>query len=157
MSLTGADVAEILRLLESSSFDELELEMNGVKLSLRRGTATPRLTPAAADTPSPAGSADAAAPGNTAPVTPARNPDSGEGELVTAPLLGTFYRAPRPGAPPFVEVGSEVEEDTVVAIIEVMKLMNTVRAGRRGRVTAVLAADGALVEYGQPLLRIAGG
>jgi acetyl-CoA carboxylase biotin carboxyl carrier protein len=76
------------------------------------------------------------------------------GDEVAAPLLGTFYRAPRPGAPPFVEVGSLVQEDTVIAIIEVMKLMNTVRAGMRGRVSAILVADGTLVEYGQALLRI---
>ncbi|MGH8258109.1 MAG: acetyl-CoA carboxylase biotin carboxyl carrier protein, partial [Steroidobacteraceae bacterium] len=73
---------------------------------------------------------------------------------VTAPLLGTFYRAPKPGAPPFVEVGAQVEEETIIGIIEVMKLMNTVRAGARGRVTEILAHDGALVEYGEPLLRV---
>ena len=71
-----------------------------------------------------------------------------------APLLGTFYRAPKPGAPPFVEVGAAVEADTIVGIIEVMKLMNTVRAGVRGTVAEVLAADGALVEFGEILLRV---
>jgi acetyl-CoA carboxylase biotin carboxyl carrier protein len=74
---------------------------------------------------------------------------------VPAPLLGTFYRAPKPGAPPFVEVGSPVEEDTIIGIIEVMKLMNTVRAGMRGTVTEILGRDGVLVEYGETLLRIA--
>jgi biotin carboxyl carrier protein len=69
-------------------------------------------------------------------------------------LLGTFYRAPKPGAPPFIDVGSPVEENTVVAIIEVMKLMNTVRAGVRGTVTEVLLTDGALAEFGQPLFRV---
>jgi acetyl-CoA carboxylase biotin carboxyl carrier protein len=147
VSLTGAEVAEILRLLESSSFDELELEMNGVKLSLRRGSAAaaPRAVAPAATRSAPA---QAAAPQPAAA-------DTGEGDAVTAPLLGTFYRAPKPGAPPFVEVGGTVDEDTVIGIIEVMKLMNTVRAGRRGRVTVILAADGSLVEFGQPLLRIA--
>lgn len=147
MSLTGAEVAEILRLLESSSFDELELEMNGVKLSLRRGSAA--AAPRAA-----APAAARSAPAQAATPQPAAA-DTGEGDAVTAPLLGTFYRAPKPGAPPFVEVGGTVDEDTVIGIIEVMKLMNTVRAGRRGRVTAILAADGSLVEFGQPLLRIA--
>jgi biotin carboxyl carrier protein len=69
-------------------------------------------------------------------------------------LLGTFFRAPRPGAPPFVEIGSEVEPDTVIGILEVMKLMNTVRAGAHGRVAQILARDGALVEYGEALLRV---
>jgi acetyl-CoA carboxylase biotin carboxyl carrier protein len=73
---------------------------------------------------------------------------------VTSPLLGTFYRAPKPGAPPFVEVGVQVEEETVVAIIEVMKLMNTVRAGVRGTVAEILLGDGALAEYGETLLRV---
>jgi len=149
VSLTGAEVAEILRLLESSSFDELELEMNGVKLSLRRGTAA--TAPRAAAAPTAAARSTAAQPAAPPPAAT----DTGEGEAVTAPLLGTFYRAPKPGAAPFVEAGSMVEEDTVIGIIEVMKLMNTVRAGRRGRITVILAGDGTLVEFGQPLLRIA--
>jgi len=71
-----------------------------------------------------------------------------------SPLLGTFYRSPKPGAPPFVQVGSQVEADSIIGIIEVMKLMNTVRAGVRGTVAEFLAADGALVEYGEVLLRV---
>jgi acetyl-CoA carboxylase biotin carboxyl carrier protein len=73
---------------------------------------------------------------------------------VPAPLLGTFYRSPKPGAAPFVEVGAMVEDDTVIAIIEVMKLMNSVRAGVRGTVIEIVPADGSLVEYGATLLRI---
>lgn len=155
MSLTGADVAEILRLLENSSFDELELELDGTKLVLRRNGA-----PARAPAASAAGAATTASsataevrPSGAATATAAVACDA-PGEDLPSPLLGTFYRAPRPGAPPFVEVGSEVQEDTVVAIIEVMKLMNSVRAGVRGKVTAIHVADGTLVEYGQPLLRI---
>jgi len=68
--------------------------------------------------------------------------------------VGTFYRAPAPGAPPFVEVGAKVEPDDVVCIIEVMKLMNSIRAGRRGRVVEILAENAELVEYGQPLIVI---
>jgi len=73
---------------------------------------------------------------------------------VRAPLLGTFYRAPKPGAPPFVDVGASVEPDTIVGIIEVMKLMNTVRAGTSGVVREIRARDGTLVEYGETLLSI---
>ncbi len=69
-------------------------------------------------------------------------------------MLGIFYRAPKPGEPPFVEVGSKVGEDTVIGIIEVMKLMNTVHAGVKGTVVEILAANGALVEYGEVLLRV---
>jgi acetyl-CoA carboxylase biotin carboxyl carrier protein len=146
VSLTAADVAEIMRLVEQSNFDELTLEVDGIKLSLKRGGAV---------TSAPAGLASAAPPTSAAVVataTPAvLDPDA---HSVCSPLLGTFYRAPKPGAPPFVAVGSLVEPDTVIGIIEVMKLMNTVRAGVRGSVTEILASDGALVEYEQTLMRI---
>ena len=159
MSLTAADVAEIMRLVEQSGFDELTLEMDGIKLSLRRGApaaqpprrrvARRRRTPAAAaGSPTPASRRSSP---QRPTVAAAADPNVHE---VASPLLGTFYRAPKPGAPPFVEVGAQVEEETVVAIIEVMKLMNTVRAGVRGTVTEILVADGALAEYGETLLRV---
>jgi acetyl-CoA carboxylase biotin carboxyl carrier protein len=75
-------------------------------------------------------------------------------QYLPAPLLGTFYRAPKPGAASFVEVGAQVSDDTIIGIIEVMKLMNTVRAGVRGTVTEIIAADGALVEFGETLMRV---
>ncbi len=145
MSLTSAEVAEIMRLVEQSGFDELTLELEGTKICLRRG--------AAAEVSANAERAVAAAPDGTVTRVPpaAAEPNV---HLVAAPLLGTFYRAPKPGAPPFVEVGAEVAEDTVVGIIEVMKLMNTVRAGVRGTVIEIMVADGALAEYGEPLLRV---
>lgn len=150
MSLTAADVAEIMRLVEESTFDELILEVDGMKLSLKRGAGVESVLQSASP-----GAAEPAAP---APVTtaPTFSPAvlDPNVEDVPSPLLGTFYRAPKPGAPPFVEVGSTVEEDTVVAIIEVMKLMNTVRAGVRGTVVEILGRDGVLVEYGEPLLRV---
>jgi acetyl-CoA carboxylase biotin carboxyl carrier protein len=147
VSLTAADVAEIMRLVEESAFDELTLEMDGIKLSLRRAGA------AVAGDPAPAATAAAPPVINEAPPPQAVVADPNIQE-VPAPLLGTFYRSPKPGAPPFVEVGATVEEDTVVAIIEVMKLMNSVRAGVRGTVTEIVPADGALVEYGATLLRV---
>ena len=166
MSLTAADVAEIMRLLEQSSFDELTLEMEGIKLSLRRGAAAERqdsarhTDSAAAAAPPAPNAVEASAPPNAraaaagAAVGKAATSADPNLQDVVAPLLGTFYRSPKPGAPPFVEVGATVEEDTVVAIIEVMKLMNTVRAGVRGKVSEILPADGALVEFGETLLRV---
>lgn len=182
MSLSAADVAEIMRLVEQSQFDELTLEMDGVKLSLRRGAAaaigaggvapgsgaSPPSTPPAAPGnqgnsgrgasaaragASPGGAADTGAMHAT-PASKSAPPADPNAHEVQSPLLGTFYRSPKPGAAPFVDVGSQVEEDTVVAIVEVMKLLNTVRAGVRGTVTEVLASDGALVEYEQPLFRV---
>lgn len=149
MTLTAKDVAEIMRLLEQSSFDNLSLEIDGVKLNLQRGSSVPvrqSVAPAssAASQPKPVQSA--------APkVRPPSEPGLAE---VSSPLLGIFYRAPKPGEPPFVEVGSKVEEDTVIGIIEVMKLMNSVRAGTKGEVVEILAENAALVEYEEILLRL---
>ncbi len=145
MPLSAADVAEITRLLEESQFDELHLEHAGFKLTLKRGAALRREEATA--------SAPAASP---APASAASASDASVLE-VTAPFVGIFYRAPRPGAPPYIEVGSQVEADTTVGIIEVMKLMNAVRAEVSGTVFEVLVEDGAVVEYGQVLLRIAPG
>jgi acetyl-CoA carboxylase biotin carboxyl carrier protein len=144
MSLTARDIAQITRLLEESTFDELELEIDGLKIHLRRSGAAPLRT-AASQSPAPA----AAAAGGV----PQAPPDPGLA-AVRAPLLGTFYRAPKPGAPPFVEAGARVEANTIVGIIEVMKLMNTVRAGVRGVVREIRARDGVLVEYGETLMTV---
>jgi acetyl-CoA carboxylase biotin carboxyl carrier protein len=163
--LTAQDVAEITRLLEESEFDELHIEHEGLKLTLRRGAAhyAPALLAAAgpAAAPAPVGPV-AAAPRPSAvrrtSTTPRESPRAttdGSQLSITAPMVGIFYRAPKPGAPPFVDVGSQVEADTIVGIIEVMKLMNTVRAEARGTVVEIDVQDGAAVEYGQVLLRIA--
>lgn len=81
--------------------------------------------------------------------------EAGEGEVVIkAPMVGTFYRSPKPGAPPFVEVGKEVEEHTVLCIIEVMKLMSSIEAKMKGTVTKILVEDAQPVEHGQPLMII---
>jgi acetyl-CoA carboxylase biotin carboxyl carrier protein len=151
VTLTSKDVAEITRLLEESTFTELHLEIDGLKISLRRGPA---------GGPGPSTAAMPPVIGTAAPearsAVPAAAPKSADPQRheVAAPLLGTFYRAPKPGAAPFVEVGSQVNEDTIVGIIEVMKLMNAVRAGARGTVAEIVGRDGTLVEYGETLLRI---
>ncbi|MGH9716182.1 MAG: acetyl-CoA carboxylase biotin carboxyl carrier protein [Candidatus Acidiferrales bacterium] len=153
MSLSAKDVAEIMRLLESSSFDSLSLEMNGVKLNLQRGSAAPVRQPVAPEQapPPPAESQQRAVNSAVRKRRPASGPGLAE---VASPLLGTFYRAPKPGEPPFVEVGAKVEEDTVIGIIEVMKLMNSVRAGTNGVVAEILTESGELVEYGEILMRV---
>ena len=150
MTLTAKDVAEIMRLLESSSFDSLSLEIDGVKLNLQRGSTSPVQQSVAAQQPS-AQSQPQAVHSALRKAKPASEPGLAE---VASPLLGIFYRAPKPGEPPFVDVGAKVADDTVVGIIEVMKLMNTVRAGVRGEVVEILAENGALVEYDEILLRV---
>jgi acetyl-CoA carboxylase biotin carboxyl carrier protein len=146
LSLNAKDVAEILQALESSSFDTLDLELNGVKLHLRRGAVgvahvAQRVAPVPA----------VAAPAPVVAAAPTAQAPSGT-SAVPAPLLGIFYRAPKPGEPSFVEVGARVEVETIIGIIEVMKLMNSVRAGVRGTVVAIPARNGELVEYGEALL-----
>jgi acetyl-CoA carboxylase biotin carboxyl carrier protein len=154
MTLTARDIAEITRLLEDSSFDELELEIDGLKIHLRRNGDIPGLL-AKGDRPqSPvfkAAEDSPRLPADSGKPPPISDPDL---TAVRAPLLGTFYRAPKPGAPPFVEVGAYVEPDTVIGIIEVMKLMNAVRAGARGVVREIRAREGTLVEYGETLLLV---
>ena len=149
MTLTAKDVAEIMRLLEESSFDSLSLEINGIKLNFQRGSQA-RMPPASGNVSSPA-----TAPPVTHPATSKAKPPCEPGLLdVPSPLLGVFYRAPKPGEPPFVEIGTKVSADAVVGIVEVMKLMNSVRAGVAGEVVEILAENGALVEYGEVLLRV---
>jgi len=151
VTLTAADVAEIMRLVEQSTFDELSLEIDGVKLTLRRAGATTQSgqldAAAAATVTSPDLGTTKPAPAVAAGPVDANLAD------ITSPMLGTFYRAPKPGSAPFVEIGSVVDEDTVIAIIEVMKLMNTVRAGLKGVITEILPADETLVEFGEVLMR----
>lgn len=145
MTLTAKDVAEIMRILEESSFDELSLEMDGIKLKLQRGSALPQVTDLQ---PTPASPPDS-------PLQPQVKPPSEPGLLeITAPLLGIFYIAPRPGEPQFVKVGSKVVEETMVGIVEVMKLMHTVRAGVKGEVVEILVKNGGAVEYGEVLMRV---
>ena len=159
MTLTAADVAEIMRLVEQSKFDELSLQMDGVRLTLRRAGASGEFvrSETAAPDSSDAASAAAARPGlgdaQAAAPAPAARPFDASLADIASPMLGTFYRAPKPGSAPFVEIGSAVSEDSVIAIIEVMKLMNTVRAGVKGVITEILPADGTLVEFGEVLMR----
>jgi acetyl-CoA carboxylase biotin carboxyl carrier protein len=151
LTLTAKDVAEIMRLLEESSFESLTLELDGVKLSLQRNS-----TGSAPKPPDQPAASPVASPVPVKAITRAKAKAPSEPGLaeVTSPLLGIFYRAPRPGEPPFVQIGSKVDEGTVIGIVEVMKLMNSVRAGVKGTIVEILCQNGALVEYGDVLLRV---
>jgi len=159
VTLTAADVAEIMRLVEQSKFDELNLEMDGVKLTLRRAGAAGGLARSDTIQPGPLDAAATAAARSDAAIAQSAAPAVVAGPIeanlrdIPSPMLGTFYRAPKPGTAPFVEIGSAVDEDSVIAIIEVMKLMNTVRAGVKGVITEILPADETLVEFGEVLMR----
>ena len=137
MPLSEDDVREILRLIDESDVEELRIETGELSLHVLRGDA---------------------GPAEIGPAGPPRSvEEDGDADgLVTieAPMLGTFYRAEAPGARPFVDVGTEVEPDTVVCIIEVMKMMNSVPAGVAGRIVEVCAENAEPVEYGAPLFRL---
>ena len=156
MSLTRKDIDEIMALLEGSRFDRLYLEMDGLKLELARSGSGPRkvanAAPASPATPAPP---EPAAPPPPAPQAPAASPTPADGLVeVKSPLLGVFYRAPKPGEPSFVEVGDRVEADTVIGIIEVMKLMNSARAGVAGEVVQIIGTNGEMVEHGEVLMLV---
>ena len=150
MILTANDIAEITRLLDESHYSQLRLEIGDFKLRISRGGASRAMREF-----EPAEIEDGVTPvaKPAAIAASASGPAPGEAD-VTAPLLGNYYLAPRPGDPPFVEVGDRVSENSVIGIIEVMKLMNSVRAGIAGTVVSHLAANGTAVEQGQPLIRV---
>jgi acetyl-CoA carboxylase biotin carboxyl carrier protein len=195
--LTNDDVADILALLDSLPYDELDLETPRFRLTLRRTPAgwiqstqvlsapNPLAAPASAASegaPAPSAAPEVKGPlppsiggkgpftpldgggsGGKGPFTPVDGGRSGAGEadeaegdlvVVRAPLPGTFYRAPRPGAAPFVEVGSQVGADTVIGIVETMKLMNSVPAGVAGVVAEFCVANAEFAAQGAALLRI---
>jgi acetyl-CoA carboxylase biotin carboxyl carrier protein len=137
MPLSDDDVHEILRLIDDSDGEELHVETGRFSLYIRRGSHESAPAPAVPDSPA------TAAP-------------SVDGALhtVASPLLGTFYRAEAPGAVPFVDVGTRVEPDTIVCLIEVMKMMNSVPAGVVGTVVEVCAENAQLVEHGAPLFQV---
>ena len=156
MSFSHEDVQRLIKLLDSSHFDELHLEAEGIKLSLRRNGATPTVPASLLSTPAAATSPVATlARAATPALAPAAASTSDATLLeIRAPMLGTFYGAPKPGAEPFVAIGGRVGVDSAVGIIEVMKLMNSISAGIEGVLIEVLVRDGDLVEFDQVLMRV---
>ncbi|MBI2994218.1 MAG: acetyl-CoA carboxylase biotin carboxyl carrier protein subunit [Gammaproteobacteria bacterium] len=155
MKLTNEDVVEILRLLDASPFNELHVETSQFKLSLRRGDGQWTRTSEVMSKPKLAGVTALQAPPETARATPPQEPGLRHGLIdVRTPLPGTFYRAPQPGAAPFVEIGSRVEEHTVVCIVETMKLMNSIHAGARGTIREICRENGQFTEQETVLMRI---
>jgi acetyl-CoA carboxylase biotin carboxyl carrier protein len=142
-------IRELAALLHETDLSEIEIEQDDLRIRLARSisiTAPVALPPQIAAAPAqPA----ASAPSETAAAASGEHPGT-----VKSPMVGTAYRSPEPGAPPFVEVGTRVREGQTVLIVEAMKTMNQIPAPRAGTVTAVLVEDGQPVEYGEPLLVI---
>lgn len=172
--LTFDTVVELLTMLDGSDLPTRIVYKDGpLRLEVERGTTQVQVAaaplaaapvPVAAGAPAaPAPSAPASAPTGAPTTAPAAAPVAtpvaapaaeSHGEPVTAPIAGVFYRAPSPEASPFVQVGQQVGADDVIGIVEVMKLMNTVRAGIAGTVVEVCVGDAELVEFEQVLVRI---
>lgn len=152
------DIKVIVDLMKKNAVSEFEMEEGDFKIKLKRESGKPRkgetvVVQEAAPVALPAAAAPvAAAPAPAAPAT--APPPAPDGPEVKSPMIGTFYRKPSPDADSFVEVGSVVEPDTVVCIIEAMKVMNEIKAEVKGTIAEVLLEDGKPVEYGQALFRI---
>jgi len=149
-------VKKLIELLEESGISEIEISEGEESVRISRypnpGTVsvqtlqhTPMLAPPAAPAPAPAASAEPAA---------APPPPAARGQQITAPMVGTFYSGPAPGAKPFVEIGTEVKPGDTLCVIEAMKMMNPIEAETAGRVVSILVENGSPVEFGQALFII---
>ncbi|NBD37628.1 MAG: acetyl-CoA carboxylase biotin carboxyl carrier protein [Verrucomicrobia bacterium] len=141
-------IRQIVDIMKRADLSEFQLEEEDFKLRLQRQYSAP----------APAQAPPVAAPPPTAPsasgTAPPESKAAEEGKLVTSPMVGTFYAAPSPESPPFVKPGDAVTEDTVVCILEAMKVMNEIKAEEKGTIAEVLVGNGDSVEYGQPLFRL---
>jgi acetyl-CoA carboxylase biotin carboxyl carrier protein len=151
------DVRKIRRLVElmkEHDLTQIDLQEGEVRIQLRRGSPTgppvlvaaPAAAPVMAPSPSP--------PAGPSSAPPAAAPKAAETLLIKSPMVGTFYSAPDPESPPFVKVGDPVGPETVVCIVEAMKVFNQIPAEVSGRIVAVMAENGAPVEFGQPLFKV---
>lgn len=154
------EIKTIVKLMSENDLTEFKIEAEDMHLCIKRGgqnanpiiaqTLSPVVAaPAAAPAAAPVAAAPAAAP--AVPAAPAAAP---AGETIDSPIVGTFYRSSAPGVDAFVKIGSKVEPDTTVCIIEAMKVMNEIKAEKSGVIKEILAENGQPVEYGQPLFVI---
>ncbi len=156
MNLTDEDVREILRLLDETPYDELKLETDRFKLTLRKTGQKSQASWVRKGTPTPVEMQPVpeVVSGMPAGMPVTATAANGDIREIRPPMPGTFYRAPSPGAQPFTEVGSAVTEDSILGLVETMKLMNSVMAGCRGEVIEICAGNGAAVEVEDTLVRI---
>ena len=160
MDLDLEELAAVIELLDKADFTDFRYEKGDLRIAVRRGgppldhdRAPAPAQPLSATVESAPTAASAQPVPRATTATPPVIPDDGT-VLVRSGMLGSFYRSPKPGDPPFVEIGDKVEPDSVVCIVEVMKLMQSMTAGVSGEVTAVHAKDGDLVEFDQPLFSV---
>jgi acetyl-CoA carboxylase biotin carboxyl carrier protein len=150
------DIKAIIDLMRKNDLSVFEMEKDGFRLKLQKGAGEQTIFAAPAvpqmiAVPSVPGAAAEAGP---TPDSPAASSTSAATKEITSPMVGTFYRAASPEAPPFVDVGREVNEDTVVCIIEAMKVMNEIKAEVSGVIAEVVAENGKPVQFGQALFKV---
>ncbi|MBJ9988395.1 acetyl-CoA carboxylase biotin carboxyl carrier protein [Paenibacillus favisporus] len=152
------EIKELIKLVDETSVHELELESEGARLSIRKPGKTEVVSVQAAPQFVQAPAAQQAPQYVQAPADNAQAPapDAASSSLhkIVSPMVGTFYKASSPDAAPFVSVGDRVDEKTTVCIIEAMKLMNELEAEVKGTIVEILAENGQLVEFGQPLFLV---
>ena len=144
-------IKQVIDLMKRSELSEFELEEEGFKLRLssKNGETVPQIVQAA-PAPAPAPAAPAPTPeGAAAPA--AEEPGI---SIIKSPMVGTFYRSPSPDSDAFVDVGSKISDDSVVCIVEAMKVMNEIQAEIKGTITEILAENGDAIEFGQPLFKV---
>lgn len=144
-------VKKLIELLEASDIAEIEIKEGEEAVRISRSSSAPPVAAAPAPVAAPVAQAPAPAPVAEAPVA---KPAAAAGNAVKSPMVGTFYRAPSPTSPPFIEVGSQVKAGDPVCIVEAMKMMNQIEADHSGVVEAILVKDGEPVEFDQPLITI---
>ena len=150
------DIKAIIDLMKKNDLSVFEMEKDGFRLKLQKGAGEQTLfaapsMPQMIAVPAAAGTASEAGPVTNSPAAP---PTGAATKEITSPMVGTFYRAASPEAPPFVDVGREVNEETVVCIIEAMKVMNEIKAEVSGVIAEVVAENGKPVQFGQALFRV---
>lgn len=168
MTLTEDEVLQILDLVEKSNFDFLELQLGDLKLTVNKSgvpIAVAAASPASLTVtqgaeriapPAPAPQLSSERPAEKAAPAPESRPAAArEGTVpVKAPMVGTFYATPEPGAPPFVKLGDTVDEETTVGLVEVMKVFNAVSSGVKGVIEEICVESGQFVEHGQTLFLV---
>ena len=159
------EIREIIKLVDSSSIDEFVYEVDGAKVKLKKNgvvteTVAPKKEVVAPVVEQSAPAAAPVAPATSAPAkaeeAPAAAPTNNDSSLhkIVSPMVGTFYQSPNPDSPAYVKVGDKVGNETIVCIVEAMKLFNEIEAEVQGEIVEVLVKDGELVEYGQPLFLV---
>jgi acetyl-CoA carboxylase biotin carboxyl carrier protein len=154
---TWQDLLDLVAQLNESNFESASVSYGNISVQLSNSDAfmgqasSPAAAPAAGATPAPAAPSVATAVAAEAAATAPPKP---VGETIDAPMIGTFYRRPAPGTPEFVQPGDRVEADTTIGIIEIMKLMNPIAAGKAGVIGEFLVSDAEPVEFGTPLATI---